>query len=71
MAESSVGLKESQRKFNCKWSPEAPAGLVFTNVVPDYFGTGYQAFPNENEQTELKTKLKSSRLRSRRHSKVV
>lgn len=62
--------EEDQSKVNLNWSPEAPAGLNFTSVLPDNFGSGYQALPSENEQTELKTKLRSSRLTSRRHSKV-
>ncbi len=63
-------MEDDQSKFNLHWSPEAPAGLLFKNVVPDSFGAGYQALPDESEQAELKNKMKSSRLRSRRHSKV-
>jgi hypothetical protein len=70
MAESNVGSVEGCSKFNLNWSPEAPAGLKFTNVLPDNFGAGYEALPSESDQTELKTKMKSSRLMSRRHSKV-
>jgi hypothetical protein len=70
MAEYGVELKDNESKFNPNWSPEAPAGLKFTSVVPDDFGAGYQALPSESDQTELRTKMKSSRLRSRRHSKV-
>ena len=65
MAEN-VKSKES----NLNWSPEAPAGLQFTNVIPDEFGQSYQALPAQNDQRELQTKMKSSRLRTRRHSKV-
>ena len=71
MTESGMESNEGRSKFNLNWSPEAPAGIEFKHVVPDDFGSGYQAFPAESEQTELKTKMKSSRLRSRRHSKVI
>ena len=71
MAESGMESNEGRSKFNLNWSPEAPAGIEFKHVVPDDFGSGYQAFPAESEQTELKTKMRSSRLRSRRHSKVI
>ena len=71
MAECDVELKDKESKFNLTWSPEAPAGLKFTDVVPDDFGAGYEALPSESDQKELKTKMKSSRLRSRRHSKVL
>ena len=71
MAESGMESNEGRSKFNLNWSPEAPAGIEFKNVVPDDFGSGYQALPAESEQTELKTKMRSSRLRSRRHSKVI
>ncbi|XP_028393851.1 ankyrin repeat domain-containing protein 54-like [Dendronephthya gigantea] len=69
MTESNA--EEDRSKIHLNWSPEAPAGLNFTNVLPDNFGSGYQALPSENEQRELKTKLKSSRLTTRRHSKVL
>ncbi|CAB4017619.1 Ankyrin repeat domain-containing 54 [Paramuricea clavata] len=71
MAESNVTSVEGCSKFNLNWSPEAPAGLKFTSILPDNFGAGYEALPSESDQTELKTKMKSSRLRSRRHSKVL
>ena len=71
MADGGIESNEGQSTFNLNWSPEAPAGIEFNNVVPDEFGIGYQAFPAESEQTEHKTKMKSARLRSRRHSKVI
>lgn len=71
MAESSLHLKESQSVLHSNWSPEAPAGLNFKNVIPDDFGAGYEALPTESEQKELKTKMRSTRLTSRRHSKVL
>lgn len=70
MAESSLHLEESQAVLHLNWSPEAPAGLNFKNVVPDDFGAGYRALPTESEQKELKSRMRSTRMTSRRHSKV-
>lgn len=51
--------------------PEAPAGLHFANVIPVDFVAGYEAYPPaESEKSELRTKMRSTRLKSRRHSKV-
>lgn len=71
MAESD-GDKKDSKEFRLNWNPDAPAGLQFSHVVPDSFGAGYQlALPGAGEQMELTTKMRSSRLTSRRHSKVL
>lgn len=72
MTESNVDTVQDNKKFSLGWgAPDAPAGLNFTHVLPDSFGTGYQSLPTEGKQVELTTKIRSSRLRTRRHSKVL
>lgn len=70
MAESNVDTQES-KEFHLNWTPDAPAGLTFSHVLPASFGTGYQSVPTADEQIELTTKMRSKRLTSRRHSKVL
>lgn len=72
MEESETAGTQENKTFSLKFlPPDAPAGLNFTHVLPDSFGTSYQTLPTEGEQMELTTKMRSSRLRARRHSKVL
>ena len=72
MANNDVEVQEYKEILPTTWKPEAPAGLNFSYVIPDSFGSGYQTVPtNDTEQTDLTTKIRPSRLRTRRHSKVL